>query len=122
MAFAKRVLGAKSEKFAATSYTPKNDKEECFNNEMHKVYHEPMQPGPALQETNGVMLQQIANFMNKIGTDYEQKDLYYWLRDSFTVATSIALFGSRNAFPSDPTLINSLWYIHSLSPPPVHPC
>jgi cytochrome P450 len=110
MAFAKRVLGATSENFLAQSYTPKNDKEECFNNEMHKVYHEPLQPGPALQETNGVMLREVARFMNKIGTEYERKELYGWLRDSFTVATTIALFGSQNTFVSDPTLTDALWY------------
>jgi len=110
MAFAKRVVGAKSEKFLATCYTPKNDKEECYNNDMHRVYHEPLQPGPDLQQTNAAMLRQISNFMNKIGPQYEQKELYMWLRDSFTIATSFALFGSRNPFPSDPSLTTALWY------------
>jgi hypothetical protein len=111
MAFAKRVVGANSEKFLATSYSPKSDKEECYNNDMHKVYHEPMQPGPDLQQTNASMLRQVSKFMNEIGSEYEQKELYVWLRNSFTVATSIALFGSRNPFPSDPSLTEALWYV-----------
>lgn len=117
MAFAKRVMGAKSEKFAATCYTPKNDKEICYINEMHKVYHEPMQPGPDLQQTNAAMLRQVSKFMNEVGPKYERKALYTWLRDSFTVATSIALFGSRNPFPSDPSLSDALWYGHPFSSP-----
>jgi hypothetical protein len=110
MAFAKRIIGAKSEKFLTTCYTPKTDKEDCYNNDMHKVYHEPLQPGPDLQQTNTAMLRQVSKFVNEIGPEYEQKELYSWLQDSFTVATSIALFGSRNPFPSNPSLTPALWY------------
>lgn len=119
MTFAKRVLGAKSEKFAATSYTPKNDKEECYNNDLHKVYHDPLKPGPDLQQTNAAMLLQVSKFMNEIGPEYEQIELYAWLRYSFTVATSVALFGARNPFPSDPSLTDALWYAHPSNPPHV---
>lgn len=111
MAFARRVVGAKSEKFRTICYTPASDKEDCYNNDMHKVYHEPMQPGPELQQTNAAVLRQVSKFMNNIGPEYEQKELYMWLRDSFTVATSIALFGSRNPFSSDPSLTPALWYV-----------
>jgi hypothetical protein len=116
VAFAKRALGERSEKFAATCYTPKNDREECYLNDLHKVYHEPLKPGPDLQQTNAAMLLQVSEFMNKIGPEYKQKDLYAWLQYSFTVATSIALFGARNPFPSDPSLTDALWYAHPSDP------
>jgi len=68
-----------------------------------------MNPSPDLQQTNAAILCQVSKFVNEIGPKYGHKKLYKWLCDSFTVATGIALFGSRNPFPSDLNLISALW-------------
>ena len=90
---------------------PENDQEVCFINEIHKHYHAPLSPGPLLYPMTARMLQELSNLVNGIGPNYERKDLYHWIRDSFTVGTSKALFGSRNPMVGDASLIDALWYI-----------
>ncbi len=114
IAFAKRVLNCKTEHLNQMTHIPENDKEECYNNEMHKIYHEPLQPGPELQQMNARVLEKIAEFVNEIGSEFETKDLYMWLRDSFTMATGISMFGSRSPIALDPSLIEPFWYVNTL--------
>lgn len=111
IAFAKRVLNCKTEHLNQMTHIPENDKEECYNNDMHKIYHEPLQPGPELQKMNSRVLEKITEVVNEIGSEFETKDLYMWLRDSFTMATSISMFGSRSPIALDPSLIEPLWYV-----------
>ncbi|KAK1566094.1 cytochrome P450 [Colletotrichum navitas] len=66
-------------------------------------------PGPDLQEMNTYALNRISKTINAIGNDFETRNLYLWLRDSFTMATVGSLFGDKSSLMADPTLSQNLW-------------
>ncbi|KAK1948933.1 cytochrome P450, partial [Colletotrichum sublineola] len=66
-------------------------------------------PGPNLQKMNSYALNNIAKIINAIGTDFETKKLYLWVRDSFTMATMGSLFGDKSSLMTDATLIRDFW-------------
>lgn len=107
--FTKRVLGFKTKSYDELTKIPKSDREVCYNNDIHKVYHSPWMPGPALQKMNARMLQEVSTFINRIGHEYERRDLYEWISDSFTLTMNNTLFGSRGPIAKDPSLIKALW-------------
>jgi hypothetical protein len=84
-------------------------RENTLLGQQHKAMHEPMLPGPDLYAMNAHVLSRIAVVINKVGSSFESKHLYIWLRDNFTDATTAALFGSRNPFTDDPSLIQTQW-------------
>lgn len=91
-------------------HVPADRKESSFLREVHKASIEQMKPGPVLQRMNAAVLRNLAAEFNGIGTGRVEKDsLWLWLRDSFTLATSTALFGSENPLKSDSSLIKSFW-------------
>jgi hypothetical protein len=110
IAFTKRVLRAKSKAFDELTKIPKNDREACYNSDIHKVFHEPWMPGPMLHKKNARMLQEVATLVSQIGHEYKRKDLYDWISDSFTIIMNNTLFGSRGPLARDSGLINDLWY------------
>ena len=112
--FTKRVLGVKAKSFDELTKIPQSDREVCYNNDIHKVYHAPWMPGPTLQKMNERMLQEVSMFINRIGPEYERKDLYEWISDSFTLTMNNTLFGSRGPVAKDPSLIKALWYVFVL--------
>jgi hypothetical protein len=67
-------------------------------------------PGPALYEMNVRVLESLSADFNTVGASFETKKLYLWLRDTFTTATTKALFGLDNPLIKDPALCDDLWY------------
>jgi hypothetical protein len=111
--FAQTVIGAKTTHFAEACVVPENDKEVNYTNEMHKIYHEPLAPGPDLQQANKNMLKRLSVFINEIGSEYSRRDLYKWLQDTFTISTATSLYGARNPVEKDHSLITALWYVNT---------
>lgn len=89
---------------------PPTDGSETWLNEQHKAY-EPLAPGPALHAMNAHVLNSVAEILNDIGPKFETKKFYLWLRNSFTLATTGALFGTQNPLTEDLKLNDCLWYV-----------
>lgn len=109
--FADRMIGIGPEQMKIVAYSPENEKDPSFLQGFHKEIHENLLPGPRLQGLNVTMLSEIANMMNQIDNVFCPQSFYLWIRHTFTRATSRSLFGSQDPLQSDPSLIDSLWYV-----------
>jgi hypothetical protein len=107
---------------------PDDPKEPSFMRDFHKVrrrhlaqlqkltnvasqtVHENLLPGPKLQLMNNMALRDIATQMNGIQDEYND-NLWIWLRNSFTIASSNALFGEHNILAKSPSLIDGFWWV-----------
>lgn len=74
----------------------------------YKAMHATMRPGPSLFRTNAVALARFASFLDGIGTQGENVELYEWLQHRFTIATAEALYGPRNPISENNDMIQSL--------------
>lgn len=75
----------------------------------HNSLHTSMFPGPGLWEMNARVLEKVAEMVNVIDSEFEERNLWYWLRDSFTMATSEALFGVHHPLAKHPSLVQAAW-------------
>ncbi|KUJ10783.1 cytochrome P450 [Mollisia scopiformis] len=75
----------------------------------HASLHESVVPGPGLWEMNRRVLRKVTDIVNVIGSEFEEKTLWYWLWDSFTKATSEALFGFHHPLVKDSSLVQAVW-------------
>jgi hypothetical protein len=113
IAFTENILGVADRMRPVVTYLPENDKEVCYVTELHKVYHEPLSPGPELQHINAQVLRRIEETLNDIGPEFQPQNLYTWLRDSFTTAVAYSLYGPRNPIALDSSLLERLWYVNA---------
>jgi hypothetical protein len=109
IAFAERMIGF-GPKIMDLMNHPPTDGSIAWLHDQHKSY-EPLAPGPALNDMNTRVLNTIAEIFNPIGTEFETKKFYLFIRDSFTIATTKALFGANNPLTNDPQLNDSIWYV-----------
>jgi hypothetical protein len=72
-------------------------------------------PGTELSIVTKAAGEQLATIVNDFGSDWTEKDLYMWLRDSVTFATLLALYGPSSPMALDRSLINDVWYGKSIS-------
>lgn len=82
----------------------------------HASLHTSMSPGPGLWDMNAKVLERIAEMVNAIGPEFEEKGLWYWFRGCFTRATSEALFGVHHPLANDPSLVQAVWFVLLFSP------
>lgn len=73
------------------------------------IMHEKLVPGPALWNMNARVLEKISNLTSEISNNFEEKDVWYWLRDAFTKATCETLFGIYHPL-QDSSLVQAVWY------------
>ena len=104
-----RLLGYSPSAMEIVSSPKKNEKGFSFMGDMHNAMHESLIPGPALHSMNAKVLGVIAADLMKIGPDFETRPLWLWLRNTFTIATTTALFGEKNPLTNDPALIQKFW-------------
>lgn len=109
IAFAERMVGF-GPKIMHLMHHPPTDGSETWLSEQHRAY-DPLAPGPALNEMNANVLNSVAEILNGIGSEFETKLFYLWLRKAFTLATTGALFGARNPLAEDTKLNESLWCV-----------
>jgi hypothetical protein len=115
IAFAERMVGF-GPNIMDLMHNPPTNGTERWLHAQHKPY-DTLAPGPALNDMNARVLNSIAETLNSVGPEFETKKFYIWLRNSFTVATTGALFGAQNPLTEDPKLNDSLWYVfHALAP------
>jgi hypothetical protein len=70
--------------------------------------HEGLRP-VHVAEMSSIAGAQIAARLNKIGTTgFEIPNLFEWVREVISLATTKALFGKENPFEKDPSLIEAL--------------
>lgn len=88
---------------------PEDEKTPTYLREVHKAMHESMQPGAGLLDMNKRVLDRLGEDINAVGGAWEERPLFMWLRNMFTVAAARALYGPRNVIEKDPSLIQQLW-------------
>lgn len=91
------------------SYDPPDPNEPTYLRDANTSMFETLQPGPCLYKMNGRLLGRLSEVFNEIGTQEVERKLYEWVRDSFTIASGDALYGSENPFAKDASLIQSIW-------------
>jgi hypothetical protein len=111
--FSGRLIGYDRSSMETISSPKKDEKGFDFLGDMHNVLHESLAPGPALHSMNAKALGVIAADLTKIGPGFEIKPLWSWLRNTFAIATTTALFGDKNPLANNPALIQKFWYVHS---------
>lgn len=86
-----------------------DEKVDSYMRDLHKSMHEALIVGPALHEMNASVLSTIGKELNSIGMEVETKSLFLWLRNTLTVASSAAIFGSNHIFAKDKSLVDAYW-------------
>lgn len=89
---------------------PAGEQDSPFIQDRNTSGHVPLQPGPILNKMNAAVLKNISGFISQVGTEWEEKNLWLWLRDTFTISSSAATFGAAFPLAKDPELIEALWY------------
>lgn len=74
-------------------------------------------PGGDLTSVTQSTGEVLSSIVNEFSNDWVEKDLYNWLRDVVTYATTLALYGSQNPLAIDRTLIDDVWYVQLCSFP-----
>ena len=71
----------------------------------------PAMTGEHIHRMNANALNYIAKDINGIkkGSKMEHGNVWLWLRDVVTMATSEALYGPENPLRKDPSLLEDLW-------------
>lgn len=72
-------------------------------------FNKNLAPGTGLSSISKAAADQVVTLVNDIGPDGVSKDLYFWLRDSVTYATAVALYGQFSPVAVDRSLINDIW-------------
>lgn len=106
--FAERMLEV-SESGMMILKKKSDTKNEAYMDHVNTITRSTLQPGVALLEMNVRVLGMLADFVNGIGADWQSKPLYSWLTETFTLASSRALYGQNDPFNSDRSLLQSLW-------------
>lgn len=78
----------------------------------------PSMSGAHLHATNARALNFISGRLEGMGADgktLEIPNLYLWVQELMTVATTEALFGAENPFKKNPGLVEDIWYGGSIS-------
>ncbi|KAK3365839.1 cytochrome P450 [Lasiosphaeria ovina] len=62
-----------------------------------------------LEEPSRVASSAVASSVNLVGTDWQSRDLFKWLRDVITMGTVAGLYGPKNPIALDPSLAEDIW-------------
>ncbi|PBP20032.1 prostacyclin synthase [Diplocarpon rosae] len=65
--------------------------------------------GEDLLETNAKLLNCLAAALNRVGSGWEEKKLFRWLRTFYSVASAEALYGASNPIQADEKLVPMIW-------------
>lgn len=77
--------------------------------DLHQEMYGSLAQGPNLLETNARVLNYLARSLNAIQTTPEDRRLFRWLRDEYTLGSAATLYGLPNPLSEDPSLIESIW-------------
>lgn len=79
-----------------------------------KGMHTSLNHGLQILEMNSRALHTFAGILSKFGSEPKEIALHHWVRDSFTLASAAAVYGSDNPIAKDHSLIQSLEYVFLL--------
>lgn len=77
--------------------------------DLHHAMYGALAQGPALLETNKRVLNCVAGSLNEVGTQFEQKHLFNWLRTFYTTGSAEALYGKENPIRDNVGLVPMIW-------------
>lgn len=90
--------------------TDKNSGGQGLNAEiMHAMT--PTLIGEPLDKMNSVMMQTVGTYISKLEST-PSIDLYRWVRDMITAASTEATYGPMNPY-RDPEMVDSFWYVRT---------
>ena len=82
IAYTNRAVGARQE---IKGMVAENAGENSYNQSLHHEMYSALAQGTTLVETNRRMTNHLAGYFNDIGTSFEPRDLYRWIRDAYTL-------------------------------------
>lgn len=109
--FAQRLMGASDAFLNRLRDVPPGEKEHPFSKDTHSYRHATMQPGPALYKMNAAVLKNVADVLDEIDTDGVEVNLWLWIRDMLTSASTSAMFGRNHPLLDSDELIQALWLV-----------
>ncbi|KAJ5046322.1 uncharacterized protein L3040_003569 [Drepanopeziza brunnea f. sp. 'multigermtubi'] len=80
----------------------------CYMQELHNEMYGALM-GPSLLETNARLLNCLAQTLNGLGTAWEDRKLFSWLRTFYVTASAEALYGKENPIAWDEKLEPLIW-------------
>ena len=106
MDFAQGVMGLSNEAFRPVRGTP--ERESLLPAFVNAIHHSMLQEH--LHKMNAAALRYIAQRLNAVtASGTEIPNVYMWMRDLMTLATTEALYGAKNPIRGRPDLIDDLW-------------
>ena len=105
---AQKSFGLSEETFAKITSNPR------LVPDFTEAIHASMQP-KYLHAMNVIALNYISRTLDEVSPDesvgLDVPNLYLWIRDLITSATTEALLGNESPFSKDPTLYDDLWFV-----------
>lgn len=104
----------------AASLTRKNMQDEngewLNTHPMNMANYVNLQPGPNLDATTRKMQRNLNPIMDQLSSQSQGDEdttigLYAWVKNSFCLATTEAIYGRENPYKLQPELIDSFWYV-----------
>lgn len=93
---------------------PGGTQESSYTRDRLASMHKPLQPGPELNKINSAVLKCAVEYINTIGSEWEEKNTWLWMRDLLTSASSRGTFGKAFPVADNPKLIQALWYVEKV--------
>ena len=108
MEFAQRVFGLSNLAMEKLWGPDRNIETSAAGVTMHRI--KGAMQGQNLYRMNATALGYVADQLNDMDSDgLKIPNLYQWLRDFMTMATSEGIYGKDNPIRQDPSLIDALW-------------
>lgn len=108
MAEATRRLGPLDEEGMKHLLVPGTEDGISYLHGITGLMHSNLGPGPSLSQMNARLTMKLTVWFNEIANE-TTVDLFRWTRDVLTTAVCASLYGFKNPFEDDPSLIDSLW-------------
>ena len=93
---------------------PHGEEESPYTKDRIIAMHTPLVPGPGLNRLNAAVLNAGAKYANAFTTEWEEHNLWLWIRDMFTSASTRGTFGANFPVADNPELIQALWLVDTL--------
>ncbi|KAH8799368.1 cytochrome P450 [Xylogone sp. PMI_703] len=81
-----------------------------YINDLHHIHHGLLSPGHSLDEMGNVAKRALSNYINSINSSSNAAiNLYDYVQHIFTMSSTLAVWGPKNPFKTDPELEKSFW-------------
>lgn len=111
--FSKKIAGCSEEAQQKIDYNIDGSKgERGYVRTFAKNIYPPLAPGPALDDMNRIMIQNVTKSATRLAGSAKRINLYKWLRHEITLATTYAVYGPANPI-ADPEVEKAFWSVVS---------